>query len=603
MDFHLSSFERNLSMKRIFLKLLMVLGGISLFLLILLLVINLVIFFYKPGVPENTVLELNLDEDIIEYKPEETLAMAFLDDSPRLIHLIEAIEQAGDDERVSMLVARVGNRGLGLARIQELRTAIKVFREKGKKAVVYTDTLGEFGQGNSAYYLASAFDEIYIQPSGHIGLTGLIAETPFIKGALDMIGVTARMDGRHEYKNTMNIFTEENYTQPHKESMEALLDSWFQKMVKDIAFDRSLKEEQVKDLFDHGLFSAQEAMEAGLVDGLHYTDEVFSLTQKEAGSSAQRLEWSDYIKRTGRPHGKGKTIALIYGVGGVQRGKSGFSPMSGRLAMGAETISRAFRQAVDDAKVSAIIFRIDSPGGSYVASDTIWRETVRAREKGVPVIVSMGNMAGSGGYFVAMAADKIVAQPGTITGSIGVFAGKMLTSELWEKLGINWDEVYTSKNSTFWTGTHDYTPEQWAIFQNFLDQIYEDFTLKVAEGRNIPIEKVLEIAKGRIWSGEDAFKNGLVDQLGGYGTAIDLAKKSAGIEEKEEIELREFPGKKSMFALLIENLPLSGKKSTNSTLAVSALEMIRPQLNALSEPGLGADPGVMSMPPWIFDIR
>lgn len=238
-----------------------------------------------------------------------------------------------------------------------------------------------------------------------------------------------------------------------------------------------------------------------------------------------------------------------------------------------------------------------------MASDTIWRETVRAREKGVPVIVSMGNMAGSGGYFVAMAADKIVAQPGTITGSIGVFAGKMLTSELWEKLGITWDEIHTSKNATFWTGTHDYTPEQWTIFQKFLDRIYEDFTAKVAEGRKIPMEKVLEIAKGRIWTGDDALKIGLVDELGGYREAISLAKKSAGIGEKEEIELKEFPGKKSMIALLIESMPLFGKESANSILAVSVPEKIRPHLKTLSELSIGPDPGVLSMPMWISDIH
>jgi protease IV len=589
-------------MKKIFLRMLTILGGISFFLLILFIIINVAIFFQKPKVPENTVLELNLDEEIIEYRPDETLARAFLGEGPRLLALLGAIEKAGDDERVSMLVAKVDNRGLGLARIQELREAIKAFREKGKKAVAYTDTLGEFGQGNGAYYLASAFDEIYIQPSGNIGLTGLIAETPFIKGALDMIGVTPRVDSRHEYKNAMNMFTEEHYTKPHKEALKSLLDSWFHKMVKDISFDRKLTEDQVRDLFDHGLFSSQDAMEAGLVDGIHYADEVLSLVQKEAGSSAQRLEWYEYIKRAGMPHEKGKTIALIYGVGGVQRGKSGFSPMSGRT-MGADTISKAFRQAVDDAKVSAIIFRIDSPGGSYVASDTIWRETVRAREKGIPVIASMGNIAGSGGYFVAMAADKIVAQPGTITGSIGVFAGKMLTNELWEKLGVSWDEIYTSKNATFWTGTHDYTPEQWALFQHFLDQIYEDFISKVAEGRNLSKEKVSEIAKGRIWSGEDALKIGLVDELGGIREAIVLAKKIAGIGEKEEIELKEFPMKKSMIAVLIENLPLTEKESLNSSLALSAIEMVRPHLSVLSELGLGPDPGVLSMVPLVYNIH
>ena len=584
-------------MKRIFLRMLTILGGISLFFFILFFIINVVIFIYKPDVPENTVLELNLDEEFVEYKPDETLAMAFLDDSSRLIHVLGAIEKAGNDKRVSMLVAKVGNRGLGFAGIQELRGAIKVFREKGKKAIAYTDTLGEFGQGSGAYYLASAFDEIYLQPSGNIGLTGLIAETPFIKGTLDMIGIKARVDGRYEYKNTMNTFTEEGYTEPHREALEALLHSWFNKMVEDIALDRGLQEEQVRDCFDHGLFSAHKAKESGLIDGLHYADEVMALVQKTAGASAQRLEWSDYIKRAGLPHETGKTIALIYGVGGVQRGKSGFSPMSGKLAMGSESVSRAFRQAVDDTKVAAIIFRIDSPGGSYVASDTIWREMIRAKEKGIPVIVTMGNVAGSGGYFVAMAADKIVAQPGTITGSIGVFAGKMLTSELWEKLGIHWDEIHTSKNATFWTGTHDYTPEQWTVFQNFLDDIYEDFTSKVADGRKIPVEKVLEIARGRIWSGEDALKIGLVDELGGYREAINLAKKSAGIEEQEEIELREFPGKKSMIALLMENMPLFGKEPSDSALEVNALKKAAPQLRFLAEMASGADPGVLSIPP------
>ena len=589
-------------MKRIFLRLLTILGGISLFFFILFFIINVAMFVYKPTVPENTILELNLDEEIIEYTPDETVAMAFLEEGSRLIHILGAIEKAGDDDRVSMLVAKIGNRGLGFAGIQELRAAIKAFRKKGKKAIAYTDTIGEFGQGNGAYYLACAFDKIYLQPSGNIGLTGLIAETPFIKGTLDMIGVKARMDGRYEYKNTMNTFTEEAYTEPHREALEALLDSWFNRMVKDIALDRGLEEKQVTDHFDHGLFSAQKAMEVRLIDGLHYADEVLVLVQKEAGASAERLNWSEYIKRAGLPHETGKTVALIYGVGGVQRGKSGFSPMSGMVAMGSETVSEAFRQAVDDANVEAIIFRIDSPGGSYVASDTIWRETVRAKEKGIPVIVTMGNVAGSGGYFVAMAADKIVAQPGTITGSIGVFAGKMLTSELWEKLGINWDEISTSKNSTFWTGTHDYTPEQWELFQNFLDHIYKDFTSKVADGRKISVEKVQEIAKGRIWSGEDALKIGLVDELGGYREAISLAKKSAGIGEDEEIELREFPAKKSMITLLMEKMPLYGKDSEDSALAATALKMVQPQLKLISELGSGTHPGVLSIPPWLYNL-
>jgi protease-4 len=576
-----------------------VLGGISLFFLVIFFIVNLVIFFRKPEIPDFTILELDLDEEIIEYRPDETIATVLFDDSSRLIHLLEAIEKAGDDKRVSALVAKVGNQGLGLAVIQELRDAIITFRQKGKKAIAYADTLGEFGQANGAYYLASAFDEILIQPSGSIGLTGLIAQTPFIKGTLDMVGVKPRMDARAEYKNAMNTFTEDHYTKPHQEAMESLLDSWFEQMVRDIASNRGLKEVQVIDLFDRGLFTAQEAMEARLIDGLYYSDEVLALVEKQIGAEAKRLAWQQYLERAGSSYTEGKTIALIYGVGAVKRGKSGFSPVSGNYAMGSETLARAFRQAVDDEKVSAIIFRIDSPGGSYVASDTIWRETVRAKEKGIPVIVSMGNMAGSGGYFVSMAADKIVAQPATVTGSIGVFAGKMLTSQLWEKLGITWDEVYTSKNATFWTGTHDYTPEQWALFQSWMDHIYEDFTSKVAQGRKMPTEKVLEIAKGRIWSGEDALRLGLVDQLGGYRESIALAKKSAKIDEDEKIQLKEFPRKKSMLILLKESMLSVNQQQTSLIQFSDAVKMARPYLNKLNELGYGENPGVLSMTPWI----
>lgn len=586
-------------MKRIFLRMLTVLGGISLLFFIIFFIVNLVIFFRKPEIPDFTVLELDLDEEIIEYRPDETMATALFDDSSRLIHLLEAIEKAGDDKRVAALVAKVGNQGLGLAVIQEIRDAIITFRQKGKKAIAYADTLGEFGQANGAYYLASAFDEILIQPSGSIGLTGLIAQTPFIKGTLDMVGVKPRMDARAEYKNAMNTFTEDHYTEPHQEAMETLLDSWFEQMVRDIASNRGLKEIQVIDLFDRGLFTAQEAMEARLIDGLYYPDEVLALVEKQTGAEAKRLAWQQYLERAESSYTEGKTIALIYGVGAVKRGKSGFSPVSGNYAMGSETLARAFRQAVDDEKVSAIIFRIDSPGGSYVASDTIWRETVRAKEKGIPVIVSMGNMAGSGGYFVSMAADKIVAQPATITGSIGVFAGKMLTSELWEKLGITWDEVYTSKNATFWTGTHDYTPEQWALFQSWMDHIYEDFTSKVAQGRKMPTEKVLEIAKGRIWSGEDALRLDLVDQLGGYRQSIALAKKSAKIDEYEKIQLKEFPRKKSMLTLLKESMLSINQQRTSLIQFSDALKMARPYLNKLDELGYGENPGVLSMTPWI----
>jgi protease-4 len=258
-------------------------------------------------------------------------------------------------------------------------------------------------------------------------------------------------------------------------------------------------------------------------------------------------------------------------------------------------VAAAFRDAVEDKDVKAILFRVDSPGGSYVASDTIWRETVRAKKAGKPVVVSMGDVAGSGGYFVAMGADKIVAQPATITGSIGVLAGKILTGGLWDKIGLGWDEVHSSANARIWSTLSDYSPAEWARFQASLDRIYEDFTTKVADGRKLPKEKVLEIAKGRIWSGEDAKSLGLVDELGGLSTALRLAKKAANIPDTEDVKLQVFPRPKSPIEQLL------GGPRENSEPAVAAiaraLETARPVVRQLDALGVRDKKGVLFVPP------
>jgi len=324
------------------------------------------------------------------------------------------------------------------------------------------------------------------------------------------------------------------------------------------------------------------------VDGLAYRAEVHDTLKQQAGTGAEFLSWEAYLDRAGRPHQSGKTIALIYGVGGVRRGKSGFDPLFAEPAMGSDTVTAAFRAAIEDRDVKAILFRIDSPGGSYVASDTIWRETVRARKAGKPVIASMGDVAGSGGYFVAMAADRIVAQPGTITGSIGVLGGKMYTAGLWEKLGISWDEAHVGRNARMWSGAWDYSPEEWARGEAMLDRIYTDFTSKVAEGRRLPKEQVLKIARGRIWTGEDARTLGLVDELGGFPLALRLAKKAAKIPEAEEVNLRVYPEKRGTLELLIDRL-------TNLDATTPLLRLLQPVVSRLAP--LAAPPAALRMPP------
>jgi len=583
-------------MKRIIVRFLTVVGALTVLVFVLGLVAGVAARIARGGVPSPAVLEANFETPLAEYVPDDPVARALFGERPGLRDVLDALTRASQDRRVAGLIARVGAAPLGMAQVQELRDAIRRFREQKKFAVAFAETFGEFGPGGNAYYLATAFDEIWLQPSGDVGLTGVLAEAFFLRGTLDKLGITPRLDHRYEYKNAMNIFTERKFTPAHREATERVVKSFAAQMIRGIAEGRGMSEPQVRALVDRGPLLGSEAVESKLVDGVAYREQVYDKVKERAGKGAKVIPLIQYLQRAGRPHAKGQTIALIYGVGGVQRGKSGFDPVFGELVMGSETVAAAFRQAIRDKEVKAILFRIDSPGGSYVASDTIWQETVRARKAGKPIIASMGNVAGSGGYFVAMAADKIVAQPGTITGSIGVLGGKMLTTGFWQKLGITWDEVHEGANATFWSGTTDYTPAQWARFQSWLDRVYDDFTSKVAEGRRLPKQRVLEIAKGRIWTGEDAKALGLVDELGGFETALRLAKQAAGIPEKEEVRLKLFPPRKSLLEVIMERL--SGAEPQQEDAGVvalrRALELVQPVARRVRM--LDAARGPLSMP-------
>jgi protease-4 len=547
-------------MKRFLIGSLAVVGGLTLLFIGALFGLAILGAASKPGVPGSVVLELELDEPLVEHEAEDSLTSAFGSSRTTVRDVVDALEKAGEDERVKALVVRLNGTPGSTAVVQELRDAVKAFRARGKKAVAYADTLGEGGGATGAYYLASAFDEIYIQPSGDVSVIGAAMETPFARDALAKLGVKPRIGQRHEYKNAVNTYTQQTFTREHREATEALLTSLFGQVVKGVAEGRKLSEEQVKAAVDAAPLLGQAAMDAKLVDGLLYRDEVYEKVKEEAGAGAELLFLRKYLERTGRPHVSGPTVALIYGAGGITRGRSQTNPMSGEATMGSETVAAAFRKAVEDERVKAIVFRVDSPGGSYVASDTVRREVQRAREKGKPVVVSMGTYAASGGYFVSMDADKIVAQPGTLTGSIGVYGGKMVTAELWEKLGVNWEALGAGKNATMYSSDLDFTPEQLAKNEAFLDRVYEDFTAKAAAGRKLPVEKLREVAKGRVWTGEDALARGLVDALGGFPEALKLAKESAKLEGAVRVEV--FPRKKGAAEVLAEML---GEKPGDSS--------------------------------------
>jgi protease IV len=562
--------------------------------------ILLVVGGLRPSVtplPGSILLTVDLTRDLPEGASEEPLMRLLVGSKPTLHDFLDAIEAAGNDPRVKVLLARVGDDELGLAKVQEVRDAIAAFRGKGKLA--FADSFGEFGPGTRPYYLATAFDEIWLQPMGNVGLTGLYADTPFLKGTLDLLGVAPEFDHREEYKTAMNVLTETKMTAAHREEVEALLTSVAGQLVRGIAQARKLSETEVRALIDRGPLLAQEAVEAKLVDRLGYRDEVLAHARARAGSAAEMISVGNYLDRTGNPHRDGSTIALIYGSGLVVRGGGASSPLTGSTVMAASELTRAFRAAVRDPAVRAILFRVDSPGGSAVASESIWREVVFARERGKPVIVSMGDVAGSGGYYVAAAADKIVAHPATLTGSIGVLAGKLVISDLLKKLGVSTDSAQVGGNAAMFSPTVEFSARAHSRLEAFLDETYRGFKDHVATGRHMTPEDVEAVAKGRVWSGEDAKMHGLVDELGGYSVALRLAREAAGLPPDAPFTLTVFPREETLPELLYNRL--SGKDREREDGSVSSrsiersLRAAQPLLQRL-EMLLDA-PGVLMMPP------
>jgi protease-4 len=506
----------------------------------------------RPEVPESAVLTLDLAQGMIEVRPDNPLARASLGRVLVLRDVLEALEAAGRDERIKGLVARVGRGNLGLARVQELRDAIGRFRAQGKFAVAFAESFGEGGNGTQHYYLASAFERVWLQPSGDLDLTGVLLQSPFLRGALDKLGVEPQLGQREEFKGFMNMLTDTALPEPQRRNLQRLVDSWLGQIASGIAEGRAMEAGKARTLIDGGPYDAQGAQEAGLTDQLGYWDEVREAVLAEAGEEAELYDLTDYAPAGDEPERDGPVIGLIYGLGPVQLGESENDPGLGQV-MGSDTVALAISDALDDAEVEAIVFRVDSPGGSYVASDVIWREMQRARDAGTPVVVSMGGVAASGGYFVATPAHKIVAQPGTVTGSIGVVAGKLVLSGLWDKLGIAWDGVQAGDNAAIWSTNRSFSEADWARLERRLDGTYGDFTAKVAAGRGLSAERVQDAAKGQVWTGEDALTLGLVDELGGLERAIALAAEAVEAEP-ETVQLRRFPEERDPFQAFLEDM-------------------------------------------------
>jgi len=519
-------------------------ASIIIFFVLLVIVVSVVGVFTQPKLPGEMVLTLDLRGGL----PDKREANPFVDQHKvaSLIDAVTALAKAEDDDRVKGLFLRLGA-GLSTSGAAELREALKSFKAKGKFVIAHAQAFYSSDLGD--YYLASAADEIWLQPVSAMSTAGVSSTAVFLRGLLDKIEAKPEFTQRYEYKNAANTFMEKDFTPAHREATTRLIQSVFDSATGAIAGDRKKTREEIVALIDGAPYLTQQAIDNKLIDKQGYDDEAEDAAKARAGGKAELKTLSDYFKMAGSPwEGIGRpTIAFIHGDGQINDGESESGGFGGSESMGGDTVAKAFRDATEDDNIKAILFRVNSPGGSALASDQILDAVKKAQKAGKKVVVSMGNVAASGGYYVSLSADKIFAHKTTITGSIGVLSGKIVTAGSWALLGIDLRPLGVGKNALWDSSVTSFTPEQWAKFNESVDQIYEDFTAKVAAGRKLPIEKVREIAKGRVWSGVDAKERGLVDEFGGFRAALEATKALAGIPADAEINLKSYPKPKSPF--------------------------------------------------------
>jgi len=489
---------------------------------------------------KNNLLKMRLAGDI----PEENRSGAFLAKKRTLFQVLNQIQKAREDKTISGLILRIDNLAIGWAKVQELRDALYDFKSSAKKIYVFMES-----GGNKEYYLATLADKIIMLPTGDLNFTGLAAEVTFYKKTLDKLGVVADLEHIGDYKNASDLLTRESMSDAHREVVNSVLDDIYSQILQDIAQARNLTVEEVKDKINQGPYTALEAKKTGLVDELAFYDEVKEIAEEKENKNFLTLSENRYSKQTewGYSWFIPPKIALIYATGEIVSGRSGRDFLFGNT-MGSETIADAIKKAREDNKIKAVVLRVDSPGGSGIASDVIWRELVLTKRK-KPLIVSMSDVAASGGYFIACPGDYILAQPGTITGSIGVISGKVSLQGLYQKIGFSKEIVKRGAHADFYTTTRTFSDEEREIVRRQIKQFYSDFVDKVASGRKLPFAYVDGIAQGRVWTGNQALQNKLVDEFGGINLALALAKEKAGIPDESAVQIVTLPRYRRFFPL------------------------------------------------------
>ncbi|HKG45335.1 MAG TPA: signal peptide peptidase SppA [Pyrinomonadaceae bacterium] len=490
----------------------------------------------EPTIRDNSVLTLRIAGSLPDYSPDDPFKKFFGGPDQSLTGLIMQFKKAKVDKRIKAILLDVNMSGVGWGKAEEIRDAITDFRSSGKPVYAFI----EFGL-NKEYYIATACDKIIVPPPGELFINGLAADVMFFRGSLDKLGIYPDIYQIGKYKSVGDMFTQKQMTDAHREYVNSLLDDLFNRYVNAIAQARRKSPEEVRALIDNAPYSANQAKQAGLIDDMMYRDDVENQFKKQLGykdtDTFVAVRGADYRDVSPESLGlnKGERIAVIYASGEIGSGSSQNSP-SGDQSIGSDTVAKALNEAAADKSLKAIVLRVDSPGGSGLASDIIWHAVEAANQK-KPVVVSMSDVAASGGYYISASAAKIIAQPSTITGSIGVVAGKPVMRGFYDWLGISNEYVLRGKNAGMFRETEKFSDDERAKFEQWIKTTYyEDFVPKVAKGRNKDAEYIDSVAQGRVWTGGQAKDRGLVDEFGGLDKAIEVAKQLAKIPADKGVE-------------------------------------------------------------------
>jgi protease IV len=522
--------------------------------LLVLFIVAVIVDYFTHRIQPNSVLEITLTGKVAERGSSNLLGALRGANQTALNNVRSAIHNGERDDRIVGLAVKIIDPEMEMAQAQEIASAISDFAKKGKWTSAYIETAGEFAPGNLAYMVGSAAGKVSMMPQGELNLVGVGMREIFLRGTLDWVGIKPELYAIGKYKTAANLFMDKDFTPAQREADESLVKNLFQQLVTQIGTQRRLQPATVQSLVDQAPLTPQDGLRDHLIDSLEYEDQFDKRIKNYGGTKHDIVDYLSYVRPRlfGGFHAGGK-IAVIYGSGEIDRGQGGYDPLMspGGSSMGSSTISDAFETARDDDSIKAVIFRIDSPGGSVVASELIRREAeLTAKKK--PLVVSMSGYAASGGYWISTPAAKMFADPGTITGSIGVLGGKFNIAPAVAKLGVNSGAVTQGRNVTMFDSFTDFTPEQAEMMQNqMLAEIYKEFVKRVAQSRHLTVDQVDKIAQGRVWTGEQALQFKLVDQLGGFDAALKEAKALAKLPAEQPVALVSLPRQPSLLQQLL----------------------------------------------------